>query len=110
MRAIDADRVRFVHDQSRAIRQAERGVLSQGRHIAVHAKERFGDHEFLAGRGVLPQQARQGARVAVRKDNAARRRKAHAIDETGVVTLVGVDHVTFFGHGGQHREIGEVAA
>ena len=116
-RAVDADGVRFVHDERRARGSAERRVLGERRDVAVHAEERFDDDEAVptlddvsAVDRCLREQLCQPPDIVVRKHDARRRRQPDAVDQAGVVALVREDDVAPLGDRRQHGDVREIAA
>ena len=75
-RAVDADRVRLVHDEGGAGRSAERRVFDERRDVAVHAEERLGDDEHLPAAAMLGEETRELARRRCAETRRAARRTA----------------------------------
>ena len=87
-RAVDTDRVGLVHDESGASRSAERRVLTERGHVAVHAEKRFRDDKHLPGATRLRQQTPECVDVIVREHDAPGGRQPDAVNEAGVIPLV----------------------
>jgi hypothetical protein len=78
-----------VHDQLGAVALRELGVAAQGRHVAVHAEQALGDQEGAAARVGGGQGLLDGRQVQVRVDHLPAAGQAQAVDQAGVVALVG---------------------
>jgi hypothetical protein len=100
----------LVDDQRGSGRFTQGGVLGQRRLITLHAEERLGDDECVANGSVLFEQTCQCADIVMGKDDSLGVRKTNAIDQAGMVALVGKDDVAGFRERRQHSNIGEIPA
>jgi len=102
--------VRVIDHQQDAQRLRDLGQGGQRRDVAVHAEHAIGDDQAAA----IPRRRRdllaQIVRIGVAKAHDLRARQAAAIDDAGVVQLVGKDHVAFAHQRGNGRQVrGEAA-
>ncbi len=74
--------------------------------VAVHAEERIGDDQAAAKTGVLAEQIGEMIGVAVAIDERVGARQAAAVDQAGVVLLVGEDRVAAIGERGDRARVG----
>ena len=113
-RAKTAGGVRFIDDHVGAIPFAQFGDLAQRGDIAVHAEERFGDDEQLTTGGGLasrrPQTVFEIAEVIVAVNEAFRFREPQAVDDRGMVGLVGDGVIIRADDGAEQAKIRDVAA
>ena len=103
-----AEAVRVVDHQPGVVPLAQREQLRQRRDVAVHAEHRVGCHQLAAARrsSRACERARRGRGV----DNPhLGARQARAVDEAGVVELVGEHRVAAARQRGDEAEVREVA-
>jgi hypothetical protein len=101
--------VRLVDDDAHAAVAARQlGDLLQRRDVAVHREDRLGDDERRA-RARLLQAPREVLDVVVRVDERLRARQPAAVDDRGVVELVGEDHLARARQRADDAEVRQVA-
>jgi hypothetical protein len=109
-----ARRVSVVDHDGRAVFLRRIDDAGQRRDVTVHREDAVGDDEDeperLAGAAVtgLPGRAQdlaKGSDVGVRKDLPRRLREPHAVDDRGMVELVGHDQVRLAGDRREHARV-----
>jgi hypothetical protein len=92
-RAEHAGRVRVVHGEENVVFSADPGELAEVRLLALHREDAVGHHETEARCRVRSEHCLEGFRVIVRHAVALGLAEADAVDDRGVVQLVGVEPV-----------------
>src|SRR5208337_265552 len=104
--SVNAGGVRLVKDQSSVIFFGEIREFDQGGDVSIHAENCFGDDDLAAGLASgLAKRVFQGIKVAMRIDDFARAGQAHAINQAGMIALVGKQDVVL---GNERREQTEI--
>ena len=104
--AQDADAVRFVHVDARAVGLGELEDAAQVGDIAFHAENAFGDDEDLfLGRAVF-QAALEVVQIVVAEPHGAGRRPQRAFHQAGVQVVVADHHVALLGEGRKGGVVG----
>ena len=105
-----AARMRIVDHHDRAVFFGERRQLGDAAEIAVHREHAVGDQDLLLGGGQLLDDLASRVDVLVREHLDRRLAQPRAVDDAGVIQLVGNDHVLFGEDGGHGAGIGREAA
>ncbi len=103
-------RMRIVDHHDRAVFLGERGQLGDASEIAVHREHAVGDQDLLLIGGQLLHDLAGRVDVLVREHFDRRLAQPAAVDDAGVIELVGNDHVVFGEHGGHGPGVGGEAA
>ena len=94
--AEDAGRVRVVDHHDRAVLLGRFAQAGQRADVAIHREDAVGDQQFLAGLVLHAGELLFGVgHVFVAEDENLRSRKTAAIDDRGVIQLVGNDEIVF---------------
>ena len=103
--------VRVVDHHDGAVLLGQRGQLVHRPDVAVHREHAVGDHQLVAGLvGHFLQQLLAVGRVLVAEDLDLGPREARAVDDAGVVQLVGEDEVVLAQDGAHGAGVGREAA
>ena len=100
--------MRIVDHQPGVMNLGQRQQLVQRRQITVHAEDRIGDDQLdcrIAG----SQQRFELHHVTVGKTLYCGLGQLHAVDQRGMVQLLGKDHGAGVAQGAQHGQIGHIA-
>src|ERR1700686_4445275 len=100
----------FIENQGRVIFFGKIGKFDQGCDVSVHAENAFGDDHFAPGSaGLLTKSVFERVEVEMRIDDFARAGQAHAINQAGVVELVGKNDVILANERREQAKIRSVA-
>ena len=98
----------LVGQEDRGVPPGEFAQVGERGDRAVHRKERVGDDELAAGGGGR-QELLERIEVAMRVDMDRGPREPAAVDQAGMVSLVGIDRVAGAGKGGDRGRVGREA-
>ena len=102
-RALDADAVRFVDDQRRAVALGQFDDFRERRRIAIHRVNALdADHDVTLG---VLQPGFQTVEIVVPKAQVTRLAKLHAIEDAGVDQSVGDQRIAAAEKAGKERNI-----
>ena len=94
--------VRIVHHHHGAVAFGGLGQAGQRADIAIHGEHPVGDQQLAAGEGIqIAEDLLRGGGILVREDVDLGAREAAAIDDAGVIQLVG-DDVVLGAEDGRH--------
>ena len=103
--------MRIVHHHDAAGLFGDLAERRQRAEVAVHAEHAVGDEQLALARGQVLEQSRRAASTSLcGKDLDRRAAQPAAVDDAGVVQLVGDDHVVLRQDGGNGAGVGREAA